>query len=340
MTSNAYISDVAKKSHKKIKNIKDKKIRVFFPKFDGKIYDPTLNKALNILKLNEEQLKKEIQKRKNNINLLKGEVSLNNVTNNHELEKEKRKAEDKIKILEKENSVSIEKLEEIKNRRNIIQYQMDKELGILDIHKKIQLNKFNEDLNNKEKMGLFEDKMKKLHDESKKLHLKMQSDLEKAIDKRNTQMDKIEKEKEEKILKFRKDMKEKERGEIKKRNLKAKEEILKLKEIQNKKKPKVGSNLYKEMENKFLKNEENKIKNINQERKEYMRHIDLNEFNELAKNYDEMKTKQIYESKLKCEREKEIWSQRRKLIPDYVNPLTKLLEEEKNRMKQEEKKEI
>ena len=217
---------------------------------------------------------------------------------------------------------------------------MDKELGILDIHKKIQLNKFNEDLNNKEKMGLFEDKMKKLHDESKKLHLKMQTDLEKAIDKRNTQMDKIEKEKEEKILKFRKDMKEKERGEIKKRNLKAKEEILKLKEIQNNKKPKVGSNLYKEMENKFLKNEENKIKNINQERKEYMRHIDLNEFNELAKNYDEMKSKQIYESKLKCEREKEIWSQRRKLIPDYVNPLTKLLEEEKNRMKQEEKKEI
>ena len=47
-----------------------------------------------------------------------------------------------------------------------------------------------------------------------------------------------------------------------------------------------------------------------------MRHIDLNEFNELAKNYDEMKTKQIYESKLRCEREKEIWSQRKKLIPD------------------------
>ena len=316
MTSNAYISDVAKKSHKKIKNIKDKKIRVFFPKFDGKIYDPTLNKALNILKLNEEQLKKEIQKRKNNINLLKGEVSLNNVTNNHELEKEKRKAEDKIKILEKENSVSIEKLEEIKNRRNIIQYQMDKELGILDIHKKIQLNKFNEDLNNKEKMGLFEDKMKKLHDESKKLHLKMQSDLEKAIDKRNSKMDKLEKEKEEKILKFRKDMKEKERDDIKKRNLKAKEEILKLKEIQNNKKPKVGSNLYKEIEDKFLKQEEHLIKAENKKRKEKMRHIDLNEFNELAKNYDEMKTKQIYESKLRCEREKEIWSQRKKLIPD------------------------
>ena len=149
MTSNAYISDVAKKSHKNAKNIKDKKVRIFFPKFEGKIYDPTLNKALNILKLNEVQLQKEIQKRKNNINLLKGEVSLNNINNNHELEKEKKKAEDKIKILEKENSISIEKLEELKNRRNIIQYQMDKELGILDIHKKIQLTKFNEDLNNR-----------------------------------------------------------------------------------------------------------------------------------------------------------------------------------------------
>ena len=341
ITSNAYISDVAKKSHKKINNIKNKKIRVFFPKFEGKIYDPTLNKALNILKLNEAQLQKKIQKRENNINLLKGEVSLNNLNNNNnELEKEKRKAEDKIKILKKENSISVEKLEEIKNRKKAIQYQLDKELGILDIHKKIQLNKFNEDLNNKEKMGLFEDKMKKLHDESKKLHLKMQTDLEKAIDKRNTQMDKIEKEKEEKILKFRKDMKEKERDDIKKRNLKAKEEILKLKEIQKNQKPKAGSILYKEIEDKFLKHEEHLIKIENQKRKEKMRHIDLNEFHELAKNYDEMKTKQIHESKLRCEKEKEIWSQRKKLIPDYVNPLTKILEEEKDKIKQEEKKEI
>ena len=341
ITSNAYISDVAKKSHKKINNIKNKKIRVFFPKFEGKIYDPTLNKALNILKLNEAQLQKKIQKRENNINLLKGEVSLNNLNNNNnELEKEKRKAEDKIKILKKENSISVEKLEELKNRKKAIQYQLDKELGILDIHKKIQLNKFNEDLNNKDKMNLLEDKMKKLHDESKKLYLKMQSDLEKAIDKKNSKIDKLEKEKEEKILKFRKDMKEKERDDIKKRNLKAKEEILKLKEIQKNQKPKAGSILYKEIEDKFLKHEEHLIKTENLKRKEKMRHIDLNEFHELAKNYDEMKTKQIHESKLRCEKEKEIWSQRKKLIPDYVNPLTKILEEEKDKIKQEEKKEI
>ena len=171
MTSNAYISDVAKKSHKKMKNSKNKKVKVFFPKFEGKIYDPTLNKALNVLKQNEEQLQKEIQKRKNNINLLKGEISLSHLYNNQELEKEKKKTEEKLKKLEKENSISIEKLDELKNRRNAIQYQLEKELGIIDINKKIQLNKFNEDLNNKEKQVIFEDKMKKLHDESKKLQL-------------------------------------------------------------------------------------------------------------------------------------------------------------------------
>ena len=78
MTSNAYISDIAKKSHKNNKKIEDKKFKVFFPKFEGKVYDPTLNKTLNILKQNEEQLKKEIQKRNNNIALLKSEVSLKN----------------------------------------------------------------------------------------------------------------------------------------------------------------------------------------------------------------------------------------------------------------------
>ena len=340
MTSNAYISDVAKKSHKKMKNSKNKKVKVFFPKFEGKIYDPTLNKALNVLKQNEEQLQKEIQKRKNNINLLKGEISLSHLYNNQELEKEKKKTEEKLKILEKENSISIEKLDELKNRRNAIQYQLEKELGIIDINKKIQLNKFNEDLNNKEKQVIFEDKMKKLHDESKKLQLKMQADLKKAINKKNSTIDKNEKEKEEKKMKYIKDMKEKERNEIKTRNLKAKEEIIKLKESLNNNKPKVASNLYKALEEKFLKNEENKIKKENQKRKELMRHINLSEFTEIAKNYDEMKSKQIYESKLRSQREKEIWYQRQKLIPNYVNPLTKLVEEEKNRMKEEEKREL
>ena len=338
MTSNAYISDIAKKSHKNNKIIEDKKFKVFFQKFEGKVYDPTLNKTLNILKQNEEQLKKEIQKRNNNIALLKSEVSLKNFNNNQKLEKEIKKIEEKIKILEKENRISMEKLEEIKIRRNETQYQFEKELGIIDNNKKVQLNKFIQELNNKEKSELIEDKIKKLQEESKKSQLKMQADLEKAIDKKNCDIDRMEKEKEEKIMKYKNDMRDNERKDIKERNLKAKEEILKLKELINKK-PKYVSHLYRIFEDNFNKIQEMEIKNANLKRKELMRHISLKEFEEMSKNYNELKSKQIIESNLKKIREKEIWSQRKKLIPEYVSPMTKLIEEEKSKMKEIEKKE-
>ena len=344
--SNAYISDIAKKSHKnnELQNEQNKKFKVYFPKYDGKIYDPTINKALNILKQNEEQIIKDIHKINNNINLLKNETSMNNVNNIHDLNKEKKKIEDKIKALEKEKSLFIEKLEEIKNRRNSMNYQQEKELGIIEKNKKLKLKKFIDDLNNKEKNEIIEEKIKKIQEDSKKLQLKMKSDLEEVINKKNFKMDQLEKEKEDKIKKYLNDMKEEEKKYIKTRNQKAKEQLLKLKELQlenNKQQKKQKTiHLYKEIEDNFLKNEEDKVKIENKSRKEKMKHIDLNEFNELAKNFDEMKSKQLYESKLKIKKQREIWSQRYKLIPEYVNPLNKVIEEEKNIMKKKEQEKI
>ena len=344
--SNAYISDIAKKSHKnnEIQNEQNKKFKVYFPKYDGKIYDPTINKALNILKQNEEQIIKDIHKINNNINLLKNETSMNNVNNIHDLNKEKKKIEDKIKALEKEKSLFIEKLEEIKNRRNSMNYQQEKELGIIEKNKKLKLKKFIDDLNNKEKNEIIEEKIKKIQEDSKKLQLKMKSDLEEVINKKNFKMDQLEKEKEDKIKKYLNDMKEEEKKYIKTRNQKAKEQLLKLKELQlennKQQKNKKAMHLYKEIEDNFLKNEEDKVKIENKSRKEKMKHIDLNEFNELAKNFDEMKSKQLYESKLKIKKQREIWSQRYKLIPEYVNPLNKVIEEEKNIMKKKEQEKI
>lgn len=344
--SNAYISDIAKKSHKnnEIQNEQNKKFKVYFPKYDGKIYDPTINKALNILKQNEEQIIKDIHKINNNINLLKNETSMNNVNNIHDLNKEKKKIEDKIKGLEKEKSLFIEKLEEIKNRRNSMNYQQEKELGIIEKNKKLKLKKFIDDLNNKEKNEIIEEKIKKIQEDSKKLQLKMKSDLEEVINKKNFKMDQLEKEKEDKIKKYLNDMKEEEKKYIKTRNQKAKEQLLKLKELQlenNKQQKKQKTiHLYKEIEDNYLKNEEDKVKIENKSRKEKMKHIDLNEFNELAKNFDEMKSKQLYESKLKIKKQREIWSQRYKLIPEYVNPLNKVIEEEKNIMKKKEQEKI
>ena len=344
--SNAYISDIAKKSHKnnEIQNEQNKKFKVYFPKYDGKIYDPTINKALNILKQNEEQIIKDIHKINNNINLLKNETSMNNVNNIHDLNKEKKKIEDKIKALEKEKSLFIEKLEEIKNRRNSMNYQQEKELGIIEKNKKLKLKKFIDDLNNKEKNEIIEEKIKKIQEDSKKLQLKMKSDLEEVINKKNFKMDQLEKEKEDKIKKYLNDMKEEEKKYIKTRNQKAKEQLLKLKELQlennKQQKNKKTIHLYKEIEDNYLKNEEDKVKIENKSRKEKMKHIDLNEFNELAKNFDEMKSKQLYESKLKIKKQREIWSQRYKLIPEYVNPLNKVIEEEKNIMKKKEQEKI
>lgn len=344
--SNAYISDIAKKSHKnnEIQNEQNKKFKVYFPKYDGKIYDPTINKALNILKQNEEQIIKDIHKINNNINLLKNETSMNNVNNIHDLNKEKKKIEDKIKALEKEKSLFIEKLEEIKNRRNSMNYQQEKELGIIEKNKKLKLKKFIDDLNNKEKNEIIEEKIKKIQEDSKKLQLKMKSDLEEVINKKNFKMDQLEKEKEDKIKKYLNDMKEEEKKYIKTRNQKAKEQLLKLKELQlennKQQKNKKAIHLYKEIEDNYLKNEEDKVKIENKSRKEKMKHIDLNEFNELAKNFDEMKSKQLYESKLKIKKQREIWSQRYKLIPEYVNPLNKVIEEEKNIMKKKEQEKI
>jgi hypothetical protein len=344
--SNAYISDIAKKSHKnnEIQNEQNKKFKVYFPKYDGKIYDPTINKALNILKKNEEQIIKDIHKINNNINLLKNETSMNNVNNIHDLNKEKKKIEDKIKALEKEKSLFIEKLEEIKNRRNSMNYQQEKELGIIEKNKKLKLKKFIDDLNNKEKNEIIEEKIKKIQEDSKKLQLKMKSDLEEVINKKNFKMDQLEKEKEDKIKKYLNDMKEEEKKYIKTRNQKAKEQLLKLKELQlennKQQKNKKAMHLYKEIEDNYLKNEEDKVKIENKSRKEKMKHIDLNEFNELAKNFDEMKSKQLYESKLKIKKQREIWSQRYKLIPEYVNPLNKVIEEEKNIMKKKEQEKI
>lgn len=281
---------------------------------------------------------KDIYKRNNNINLLKNETYMNKVNNISDLEKEKKKNIEKIKLLEKETELLMEKLEEIKNRRNSIQYQHEKELGIIEKNKKLKLKKFIEDLNNKEKNELLEEKFKTLQENSKKLQLKMQEDLKEAIERKKCEIDRYEKEKDDNIKKFINDMKKKEKENIQKRNQNAKEQILKLKKLINNK-PSNNKHIYQEKEDNYNKNEENLIKKENIKRKEYMKHIELNEFNEFSKHFDEIKSKKVSESKLKTKKERENWAQRYKLIPEYVNPLSQIIVEEEKKIKNKEEEE-
>ena len=336
MGSNAYISDIAKKStkNKTSKNVANKKNKINFRKYDGKVYDPTINKSLNSLKQTEKQIIKEIQKRNNNINLLKMEININNANN---IQGEKKKNEEKIKLLEKENDLCFEKLEEIKNRRNALQFKHEKELGIFEKNKKLRLKQFLVDLNNKEKNELIEEKFKKFQEDSKKIQLKMQEEMKEVIERKHYEIEKKKIENEEKTKKFINDKREKEKEDIKNRNQKAREQVLKLKVLINNK-PISTSLIYKENEDKYLKNEKQLVNNENERRKEYMKRIELNELNEFAKNFDEKKSKKLIESNLKIEKEKEKWSQRYKLIPQYTNPLTKIISDDEKKIKEKVEK--
>ena len=313
---------------------------VFIPSYEGKIYDPTTNKTINFLKKSESQIIKELSKLNSNEKLLKSDAYLNQFNNNpNNLPKDQKLIEEKIKSIEKSKNTYMMNLEEIKNQINILQYNQDKELGILDNTRKSKLNKFIEDCNNKEKTYFLEQKIKKLQEESEKLQLLMKKDLDNKLKKKNDEINNKEKEEEEKRIELLKKIKDKDREYVEKRKKKNTEELLKIKEFIHKK-PLNKTYLYQNKKDKHINDENNLVKLETLKRKEIMKHIDLKEFDEMKKNFDIQKSKRIQESNEKMKIIKESWLQRYKLIPLYVNPLSKILSDEEHKMKQEEQKKI
>ena len=231
------------------------------------------------------------------------------------------------------------KLEELKNRINILQYNQEKELGIFDNNKKSKLDKFIKDINNKENTILIEQKIKKLQEESEKLQLLMKKDLEEKIKKKEEEINNKEKEEKEKRILILKKIKDQDRELVEDRKKKNTEKLLKLKEF-IRKKPTEKNYLYQKENIDYINKENNLIKLENIKRKALMKHIDLKEFDEMRKNFEIIKSQKMKESNERMKIIKESWSQRFKLIPLYVNPLSKLVSEEENKMKQEEQNKI
>ena len=350
INSKMYISNEARKFTDKNKDNKNypfktqndvnKESNNFIPRYEGKIYDPTPIKKINVLKKAESQILKELSKLNSNEKLLKSSSYLNQYNNNPDnLPTDQKIIEEKIKSIEKSKNMYMMKLEELKNQINKLKYNEEKELGLLDNSKKSKLNKFIEDCKNKEKANLIEQKIKKLQEESKKLQKLMEKDLENKIRKKNKEINNKEKEEEEKRKKFLKKIKDKEKENIEKRKKKNTEELLKIKAY-IRKKPDEIYYLYKKQSDNYLKEENNLIKLENIKRKKIMKHIDLKEFDEMKKNYEKIKLKKMEETNEKIKNIKETWAQRYKLIPLYVNPLSKIVSEEENKMKQEEQNKI
>ena len=148
-----------------------------------------------------------------------------------------------------------------------------------------------------------------------------------------------EKEEKEKRIVILKKIKDQDREFVEKRKKQNTEKLLKLKEF-IKKKPTEKNYLYQKENNDYINKENNLIKLENIKRKAFMKHIDLKEFDEMRKNFETIKSQKMKESNERMKIIKESWSQRFKLIPLYVNPLSKLVIEEENKMKQEEQNKI
>jgi hypothetical protein len=291
------------------------------------------------LKKNENQIIKQLSKLNYNEKLLRSDSYLNQFNiNPNNLSNDQKIINDKIKLIEKSKANYMMKLEELKNQINFLQYKQQTELGIIKNNKKTKLNKFIEDFHNKETTTLIEKKIKKLQEESEKLQLIMKKDLEEKKKKKNDEINDREKKEEEKRNDLLKKMRDEERDFVIKRNKKNTEELLKFKEF-IKKKP-LENYLYQKQKNNYEKKEINLVKLENIKRKAVMKHIDIKEFDEMRKNFEEIKSKKIKESNEKMKTIKESWSQRYKLIPLYVNPLSKIVSDEENKMKQEEQNKI
>ena len=291
------------------------------------------------MKKNENQIIKQLSRLNYNEKLLRSDSYLNQFNiNPNNLSNDQKLINDKIKLIEKSKANYMMKLEELKNQINFLQYKQQKELGIIKNNKKTKLNKFIEDFHNKESTALIEKKIKKLQEESEKLQLIMKKDLEEKKKKKNDEINDREKKEEEKRNDLLKKMRDEERDFVIKRNKKNTEELLKFKEF-IKKKP-IENYLYQKQKNNYEKKEINLVKLENIKRKAVMKHIDIKEFDEMRKNFEEIKSKKVKESNEKMKTIKESWSQRYKLIPLYVNPLSKIVSDEENKMKQEEQNKI
>ena len=346
ISSSSYILNEARKIFKTkndnllSKSLNESSIKNNILILDGKVYDPTDIKTINKLKRDEKHLVNEISKLNANEKLLKSKSYLNLFNNNpYNITNDQKKITEKIKNLHKNKNIYMDKLGEVKTRINILQYNQEKELGILEISKRNKYNKFIEEYNNKNISFLIEKKIKKLRDENEKIHILMQNDLKNQIERKNNEINNKEKEEGYKRETLLKKIHEEERGEIKKRKKKNDDLISKIKET-IKTKPKDKLYFYEKQKNKFLNDENNLVKIENMKRKALMKHIDLNEFTEMRKNYEQIKSKKELESKVKIESIKKVWAERQKLVPLYINPLIKLVTEENNKSKQEKRNKI
>ena len=287
--------------------------------------DPFSTKVIKNLIRTEKELQKKIKKIQENEKLFKSKSYLKYFNKNPiNLKKDQDIIKSKVNDLSKNKNFMMSRADYINNEIYNLQNKQDIENG--DFKNKI--------LQNMNKLKLNLDSMKEKHPSNKSNDNSYDFKLVKLLDYKEE-----EKIREDQKLLALKNMREKELKEIKKRKEKNQEELLKILKYRNLK-PKKGYYLYEKLYNNYLDKEDNLVKKENAKRRAYMKHIDSHEFMEMERSYIERKLQIEENIKERNHSLKQEWTERQKLIPNYINPFLKHLNEEQEKKEQEKKSKL
>ena len=282
--------------------------------------DAFSTKVIKNLIRTEKELQKKIKKIQENEKLFKSKSYLKYFNKNPiNLKKDLDIIKSKVNDLSKNKNFMMSRADYINNEIYNLQNKKDIESG--DFKNKILQNM------NKLKQNL--ESMKEKHQGNKSSDNMNDYKFVKLVDYKEK-----EKIKEEQKLFALKHMRDIEREEVKKRKEKNQEELMKIMKYRNLK-PKKGYYLYEKLYNNYLDREDNLVKKENAKRRAYMRHIDSQEFIEMERSYIERKIQLEESIKERNHSLKQEWTERQKLIPSYINPFLKQLNEEQEKTEQE-----
>ena len=282
--------------------------------------DAFSTKVIKNLIRTEKELQKKIKKIQENEKLFKSKSYLKYFNKNPiNLKKDLDIIKSKVNDLSKNKNFMMSRADYINNEIYNLQNKKDIESG--DFKNKILQNM------NKLKQNL--ESMKEKHQGNKSSDNMNDYKFVKLVDYKEE-----EKIKDEQKLLALKHMRDIEREEVKKRKEKNQEEVMKIMKYRNLK-PKKGYYLYEKLYNNYLDREDNLVKKENAKRRAYMRHIDSQEFIEMERSYIERKIQLEESIKERNHSLKQEWTERQKLIPSYINPFLKQLNEEQEKTEQE-----
>ena len=282
------------------------------PKNEYNILINKNNHLINLLYKQECVLKKDLNDLNFNENLLKNETDENLINNNIKISKLKEINNKKNILIEKINSIHFEISKLLKN-------EFEKENKIF-INKKKIFENFKKTENFINKLKIFEKNQKEAKKKREKDYEKTLKIKEKEEEKLNLEL----KEKKHEILlnkiKIEKDL-------INKRNKINKEKLLNIKNFINEKPNKKKEYLYISMPKQYEKNKEKFYKNEIFKHNLHFKHFSHNDFKSFKNKFDnEIENKNV-ERENKLKELKNEWKQRTNRLPEYKNPLFKIMDD-------------